>query len=206
MISMEAIKFNHNPGSATHDAFNIRRNATQFVHVPEWRRFISVNPEDSPAAYAVVPTQGNHITIEVSLTTNDPGLAFVEVRVENHVQGPGRQFHQWEDGFRQLRINRSPGCPRPRRNLGPAMALGMPAGAASPVAPLRHHAASRLRGTRFAGGSMGARSVQRRQHGIALDRCARPCLPLGARRHFEGRGGRARDAKRLRPGAVHHHL
>ena len=57
MISMEAIKFNHNPGFATHDAFNPRRNATQFVNVPEWRRFISVNPEDSPAAYAVVPTQ-----------------------------------------------------------------------------------------------------------------------------------------------------
>jgi hypothetical protein len=26
---------------------NIRRNASQTVHVPEWRRFISVNPEDS---------------------------------------------------------------------------------------------------------------------------------------------------------------
>jgi len=55
MIAIEAIKFNHNPGSATHDAFNIRRNATQVVRVPEWRRFISVNPEDSPAAYAVRP-------------------------------------------------------------------------------------------------------------------------------------------------------
>jgi len=48
MISMEAIKFNHNPGFATHDAFNPRRNATQFVNVPEWRRFISVNPEGRP--------------------------------------------------------------------------------------------------------------------------------------------------------------
>jgi len=50
MIAIEAIKFNHNHNSATHDALNIRRNVTQFVHVPEWRRLISVNPEDSPVA------------------------------------------------------------------------------------------------------------------------------------------------------------
>lgn len=40
MIAIEAIKFNHDDNSATHDALNIRKNATQFVHVPEWRRFI----------------------------------------------------------------------------------------------------------------------------------------------------------------------
>jgi hypothetical protein len=56
MITVEAITFNHDPGAATHDALNIRRNASQTVHVPEWRRFISVNPEDSPAVYAVTTT------------------------------------------------------------------------------------------------------------------------------------------------------
>lgn len=99
MIAIEAIKFNHDSGSAIHDAFNIRRNAAQMVHVPEWRRFISVNPEDSPAAYAVAPTKGNHITIEASLTTNNPELAFVEVRVENQVKARAVNFANGKTGF-----------------------------------------------------------------------------------------------------------
>src|SRR5271169_1653623 len=99
MIAIEAIKFNHNPGSATHDAFNIRKNATQFVHVPEWRRFISINPEDSQAAYGVAPTQGNHVSIEVSLIIDDPGAAFVEVRVENHVKARAVNFINGKTGF-----------------------------------------------------------------------------------------------------------
>src|SRR5215472_11053211 len=56
MITVETITFNHDRCAATHDALNIRRNASQTVHVPEWRRFISVNPEDSPAVYAVITT------------------------------------------------------------------------------------------------------------------------------------------------------
>jgi hypothetical protein len=42
MIAIEAVTFNHTAGAATHDALNIRRNAAQTVHIPEWRRFISV--------------------------------------------------------------------------------------------------------------------------------------------------------------------
>ena len=78
MITVEAITFNHDPGASTHGALNIRRNASQTVHVPEWRRFISVNPEDSPAVYAVTATKGNQVTIMVSLRSTDPGLTFVE--------------------------------------------------------------------------------------------------------------------------------
>lgn len=108
MIAIESIKFNHNPTSATHDAFNIRRNATAFVHVPEWRRFISVNPEDSPAAYAVAPTQGNVITIEVSLLTDDPGLAFLEVRVEHHVKARPVNFANGKSGFLSFELINPP--------------------------------------------------------------------------------------------------
>lgn len=99
MIAIEAIKFNHHPGSATQDAFNIRRNATQFVHVPEWRRFISVNPEDSPAAYAVASTHGNPISIQASFVTHDPGFALVEVRVEHHVKAQAVSFTNGKSGF-----------------------------------------------------------------------------------------------------------
>lgn len=47
MFAIEAIKFNHDTNAAVNDALNIRKNATQFVAIPEWRRFVSVNPEDS---------------------------------------------------------------------------------------------------------------------------------------------------------------
>ena len=92
MIAVEAIAFNHDPTAATHDALNIRRNAMQSVHVPEWRQFISVNPEDSPAAYAIAPTQGRTITILVSLSCTDPTLAFVEVRARNAVKARAVNF------------------------------------------------------------------------------------------------------------------
>ena len=62
-VRLEAIKFNHDPGSATADALTLRRNATQTVAVPEWQWGVSVNPEDSPAAYAMKETQGQTITI-----------------------------------------------------------------------------------------------------------------------------------------------
>jgi hypothetical protein len=99
MIAIEAIKFNHNSGAATHDALNIRKNATQFIDVPEWRRFICVNPEDSRAAYAVATTKNNPIAIEVSLSSTDPGAAFVEVRVEHHVKRRAVNFINGRTGF-----------------------------------------------------------------------------------------------------------
>ncbi len=92
MIAVETITFNHDTSAATHDALNIRRNATETVDLPEWRRFISVNPEDSPAAYAIAPTKGGAITILVSLSCTDPEIAFVEVRAKNHVKARAVNF------------------------------------------------------------------------------------------------------------------
>src|SRR4029077_16511802 len=99
MLAIEAIKFNHNIGAATNDALNIRQNVTQFISVPEWRRFISVNPEDSRAAYAVGPTLSKPITIEVSLSSTDSSVAFVEVRVERHVRARPVNFGNGATGF-----------------------------------------------------------------------------------------------------------
>jgi len=56
-IQILAIKLNHDPSAVTSDALNIRRNASQFVMVPEWQHTISVHPEDSPAAYSLGDTQ-----------------------------------------------------------------------------------------------------------------------------------------------------
>jgi hypothetical protein len=79
-VLLEAIKFNHDSTSATNDALNIRRNATDFVTVPEWRRNISVNPSDSPAAYAISEARGHTITIKAKFRRTNPNLQFVEVR------------------------------------------------------------------------------------------------------------------------------
>jgi len=99
VIAIDAIKFNHNTGSATHDALNLRQNAARFITVPEWRRFISVNAEDSRAAYAIGPTHGNTITIEANLSSTDPSMAFVEVRVEHHVRARPVNFINGKTGY-----------------------------------------------------------------------------------------------------------
>ena len=63
-LEIEAIKFNHDSLSATHDALTIRVNYSVPVEVPEWRRGVSIEPEDSPAAYAIGAVGDNTITIQ----------------------------------------------------------------------------------------------------------------------------------------------
>lgn len=90
MIHLEAIAFNHDPTAATHDAFNLRRSATAWVTVPEWRRGTSVVPEDSPAAYARAQVTGHRVTIKAEFSCTDPSIADVEVRAkDNFVSPPG---------------------------------------------------------------------------------------------------------------------
>lgn len=79
-VFVEAIKFNHDPNSATNDALNLRRNGTQSVAVPEWRRGVSVNPEDAPAAYAMRETRNRTLTIQAQFSRSDPSLHTIEVR------------------------------------------------------------------------------------------------------------------------------
>ncbi|HEX8774709.1 MAG TPA: hypothetical protein VF735_14150 [Pyrinomonadaceae bacterium] len=79
-VLLEAIKFNHDQTSATTDAFNIRKNETQFVTVPEWQRGVSHKPEDSPAAYAICETRGKTITIQAKFKCDDLSIEAAQVR------------------------------------------------------------------------------------------------------------------------------
>ena len=79
-IVLDAIKFNHDSGSATVDALNIRRNATQFVSVPEWVQGVSSSPEQSPAAYSIEETRGRTLTIQARFHRVDRGTQPVEIR------------------------------------------------------------------------------------------------------------------------------
>lgn len=87
-VQLLAIKFNHEPNSATNDALNIRRNAGQWVNVPEWQQGISVNPEDSPAAYTIATTRGQTITIQASFSGPSSGSAQIRA-LDNVVYPPG---------------------------------------------------------------------------------------------------------------------
>ena len=51
-VSILAIKFNHDTNAASHDALNIRVNASGIVNVPEWTGGETL-PAQSPAAYAI---------------------------------------------------------------------------------------------------------------------------------------------------------
>lgn len=87
-VLVDAIKFNHDSTSASHDALNLRVNATQFVNVPEWRRGISVSPEDSPAAYAIKETQGNTLTIHAKFRRTNPTIQNCYIRAIDPVTVP----------------------------------------------------------------------------------------------------------------------
>ncbi len=79
-VQLEAIAFNHDSSQATHDAINIRRNFNQPQELPEWRRDISVDPDDSVATYALNETHGNELTIRASFSRLDPQLTKVHIR------------------------------------------------------------------------------------------------------------------------------
>jgi len=87
-LSLEAIKFNHDPSGASADALNIRRNATETVPVPEWRAGVSVNPEDSPAAYSIEDTRGHTLTIQANFRLTDPAVSTLEIRAVDPVVDP----------------------------------------------------------------------------------------------------------------------
>lgn len=76
-VFLEAVKFNHDPESATSDALNIRKNETMPVTVPEWR---SDKPLDSLAAYAISETLGNKITIQAKFKLIDSDIKSLEIR------------------------------------------------------------------------------------------------------------------------------
>jgi hypothetical protein len=95
-VVLEEIIFNHDTDSATCDAFNIRRNETQAVTTPEWRRGISVNPEDSPAAYARNAVHGQTLTVKAKFSCDSPGqkvwIRALDGRLDPVDRGQGIRF------------------------------------------------------------------------------------------------------------------
>ena len=77
-ILLESISFHVGPLES--DALNLRRNATEIVPVPEWRRGISNRPEDSVAAYAIESVRSKTIRIAAQFRNLNPAVAVVQIR------------------------------------------------------------------------------------------------------------------------------
>jgi hypothetical protein len=77
-VALVALRFNHDPTAAVEDAMSIRRNAITPVPLPEWQEHRTIQPEDSPAAYALRDTFGHDLTIKGRFrVTHPPGGACV---------------------------------------------------------------------------------------------------------------------------------
>jgi hypothetical protein len=80
LLRLEAVTFNHDTSSAAADAINIRKNETELVTLPEWRREVCVNPEHSPAAYALDETRGKRLAVKAAFSCADGDTSPLEVR------------------------------------------------------------------------------------------------------------------------------
>lgn len=77
-VSILAIKFNHDTNAATHDALNIRVDASATVSVPEWTGGETAASQ-SPAAYAIKAVGGSTITVQARFQS-DELLKVLELR------------------------------------------------------------------------------------------------------------------------------
>jgi hypothetical protein len=79
-VSLEAIKFNHDPKFETTGAFNIRRNEKDDVSIPEWEAAGSNKHEDSLAAYALDKVNCIEVTIKAKFSCSDVSATNVKVK------------------------------------------------------------------------------------------------------------------------------
>jgi hypothetical protein len=102
-VTLEEIKFNHDRTSASADAFNIRRNEREPVHVPEWRAGQSTMPGDSLAAYARDElTSTPTIRAKFSFHDFDAATTHVMIRaLDGRLTPRGRSDSCWRRLFRR---------------------------------------------------------------------------------------------------------
>lgn len=81
MLDVEAILFNHDPLRTAGCGLNLRRNARELVELPEWRRAVTVAPEDSPVAYDLDDQRGRRAPIIMArFRRQQPGITTAQVR------------------------------------------------------------------------------------------------------------------------------
>jgi hypothetical protein len=78
-VVLEAIQFNHESNAATVDAFNIRRNETAAITLPEWQGN-NGSPLSSPAAYAKASIGNNKVIVKARFHSTDTTLGKIWVQ------------------------------------------------------------------------------------------------------------------------------
>lgn len=88
-VTLEAIKFNHDPTGNTTGAFNIRRNEQEPIQIPEWQKGESVRSEDSPAAYALDHVKKLDFNIKAKFSVPNSSLKKLTIKavLEDSVKG-----------------------------------------------------------------------------------------------------------------------
>jgi hypothetical protein len=84
MIFVESIGF-YSRRLNQKGALAARKNATEAIQYPEWRRHSSADPEDSPVVYVAEHTNRSKITVAVRLSCSNSSVSSLEVRVPKHV-------------------------------------------------------------------------------------------------------------------------
>src|SRR5690242_19487142 len=81
-VTIQAIKFNHDPNSTDHDALTIRKNETEDIYVPEWEVDNAGTLKTSAAAYARSQA-GNLLKIAVRLQRQNAAVQSVQVSAQS---------------------------------------------------------------------------------------------------------------------------
>src|SRR5258708_691792 len=77
-VTIESIAFNHDPSGKTTGAFNIRRNESETIPMPEWSAG-RTNSDSSVAAYAISEAP-NPVTIKASFRCSEPSVQKTWIR------------------------------------------------------------------------------------------------------------------------------
>ena len=85
-VSLENIAFNYEKDLSKTGAFYLRRNETQIVPIPEWRRECCSNPECAPGGY-VIANLPEVLTIKAGFVCDDPTVPSVYIRALEPADG-----------------------------------------------------------------------------------------------------------------------
>jgi hypothetical protein len=108
MIVLDEIIFNEGKAKSRPSAVNIRQNASKFLHGPEWRRLVCVNPEDSRVVYALTGVRSGALTIKASFISTLDGVNVAEVRVRRQVKSRRVAFKNGRSGFVRFELINPP--------------------------------------------------------------------------------------------------
>ncbi len=87
MIALETVRFNLQTVVAS-GPLTIRKNATEWLAVPEWRRGGSLNFEDSRGAFAVSGLDGGKLMLAASFSTDQSSVRDAVIRAVDNTFAP----------------------------------------------------------------------------------------------------------------------